>query len=180
MLGPWVHNILAFQGDRWVVDANQLLYARDIGLIEKLPYLSADNIQDRSKEDLFAKCIAIGQIIWFLIQTITRLSEGLTTTPLEIMTLAFAVSTGFTYFLLLDKPKDVGRSVIIPAARYASSQEMSRLAVAGANSRSGNSDAIRIPNEPYMQQAANPTASAISIFYREFRSACLSSAQFIA
>ena len=139
----WVSNVLAFQGDRWVVDASQLLYARDMGIIERLPSLSADNIQDRSKEDLFAKSLALVQITWFLIQTITRLCQGLATTPLELMTFAFAISTGFTYFLLLDKPKDVGTSVTIPASRYASPQEMTRLAVAGPYSQGRG---IWIPN----------------------------------
>lgn len=147
MPGAWVENVLALQGDRWVVDANQLLYARDMGIIEKLPSLSSDIIEDRSKEDILAKCIALGQIGWFLIQTITRLSLGLATSPLEIMTLAFAVSTGFTYFLLLDKPKDAGTSVIIPAARYASPQEMARIAVAGPRCTRHIASGIWIPNE---------------------------------
>ena len=62
-------------------------------------------------------------------------------------TLAFAVSTGFTYILLLDKPKDVGRSVVIPTARYASPQEMAHSAVAGPVGLRQFKFGISIPND---------------------------------
>lgn len=48
----WFRNVLALQGDRWVVDANQMLLARDLGIIKKLPSLSTEEIEDRSKADL--------------------------------------------------------------------------------------------------------------------------------
>jgi hypothetical protein len=34
----------------WVVDANQLLLARELGIIEKLPYVSHDSLDDHSSE----------------------------------------------------------------------------------------------------------------------------------
>lgn len=142
----WIHNVLALQGDRWVVDANQLLLARELGIIDRLPSLSTEEIEDRSKADVLVKSIALGQIAWFLVQVITRLGQGIATSPLEIMTFAFAVSTAFAYFLLLDTPKDVGASVVLLAARNATPQEISRLAVAGPTTYWLMRTGIWIPN----------------------------------
>lgn len=127
----WVDNARVLQGDHWILDANQILLARDLGIIERLPQLSTEEIEDRSKADLLVKSIGLGQITWFIVQVITRLSQRVATSPLEIMTFAFAVSTAIAYFLLLDKPKDVGTSVVLPAVRHVTPQEISRLALAG-------------------------------------------------
>lgn len=129
--GVWFRNLFVLQGNLWVLDAKQLLLARELGIIEQLPCMSHDELADRNKADQLVKIIAVLQIIWFLIQTITRLVRHLATSQLEILTLSFAVSTVFTYFLLLDKPKDVHTSVILSADRYATKQELSRVAVAG-------------------------------------------------
>lgn len=129
--GVWCGNLFVLQGDLWVLDAKQLLLARELGIIEQLPCMSEDELADRNKADQLVKVIAVLQIIWFLIQTITRLVRHLGTSQLEILTLSFAVSTVFTYFLLLEKPKDVNTSVILSAARYPTKQELSRVAIAG-------------------------------------------------
>jgi hypothetical protein len=129
--GVWFGNLLPLQGNLWVLDAKQLLLVRELGIIDKLPCMSDDELADRNKADQLVKVFAVLQIIWFLIQTITRLVRHLATSQLEILTLSFAVSTVFTYFLLLEKPKDVHTSVILSAARYATKQELSRVAVAG-------------------------------------------------
>ncbi|OQE19952.1 hypothetical protein PENSTE_c014G03236 [Penicillium steckii] len=143
----WMCNVHRLLGDRWVVDANQLFLARELGIIKRLPSLSTEEIEDRSTADLLIKSIALIQIAWFLVQVITRLcSQGVTTSPLEIMTLAFAISTAFTYLLLLDKPKDVQKSVIINATRYATSQEIARLGVAGPSGLYFSNNSAWIPN----------------------------------
>ncbi|KAJ5832279.1 hypothetical protein N7474_000590 [Penicillium riverlandense] len=129
--GVWFGNLFVLQGNLWVLDAKQLLLARELGIIEQLPCMSDDELADRNKADQLVKIFAVLQIIWFLIQTITRLVRHLATSQLEILTLSFAVSTVFTYLLLLEKPKDVHTSVILSATRYATKQELSRVAVAG-------------------------------------------------
>ncbi|KAJ5620518.1 hypothetical protein N7510_004502 [Penicillium lagena] len=129
--GVWFGNLFALQGNLWVLDAKQLLLARELGIIEQLPCMSDDELADRNKADQLVKIFSVLQIIWFLIQTITRLVRHVATSQLEILTLSFAVSTVFTYFLLLEKPKDVHTSVVLSASRYATKQELSRVAVAG-------------------------------------------------
>ncbi|KAJ6028684.1 hypothetical protein N7540_004260 [Penicillium herquei] len=128
--GTWFKNLFFLQGNLWILDAKQLLLARELGIIKRLPHMSDDELADRNKADQVVKIISVLQIVWFLLQTVTRLVEHLPTSQLEILTLSFAVSTAFTYILLLGKPKDVHTSVILPAARYASVQELSRMAIA--------------------------------------------------
>ncbi|KAI1370650.1 hypothetical protein F4677DRAFT_457693 [Hypoxylon crocopeplum] len=134
------------QPEGWVLDANQLLLARQFGIIEKLPAILEDDVSDRNKGDLFVKVIALSQVLWFVVQLIVRLSWRVPTSQLEIMTLAFAVCTAFTYILLLDKPKDVRYSVTVRAVRYATPQELIRLALAGPTMYAYSRRGIAIPN----------------------------------
>lgn len=59
----WFHNLHALQGDLWILDAHQLLIARELGIIENLPKLSNDEIDDRNKGDALVKALALGQVI---------------------------------------------------------------------------------------------------------------------
>ncbi|KAI0384421.1 hypothetical protein F5Y04DRAFT_229254 [Hypomontagnella monticulosa] len=142
----WPANLRALEGDRWILDASQLLLARQLGVIKKLPALLEDDVSDRNKGDLVIKVIAIGQVAWFVIQLIVRLVWHIPTSQLEIMTFAFAICTAFTYFLLLEKPKDVEYSIVIRAARYATPWELARLAVVGPAIYGWYRSGINIPN----------------------------------
>ncbi len=51
----WYANLRALQRDRWILDASQLLLARQFGIIDRLPDLLEDDISDRNKGDLFVK-----------------------------------------------------------------------------------------------------------------------------
>lgn len=128
----WCRNLCALRGDLWVVDATQLLLARELGIISRLPDVTEDCIEDRNKGDLFVKVVSISQIGWFVAQLIARLSQRLPTSQLEITTLAFCLCSGIAYALLLDKPKDATSSITIRAARRPETpEEMIRLALLG-------------------------------------------------
>ena len=71
------------------------------------PCISADEIMDRSKRDVFAKGFAVLQTTWFITQCIARAVYGLTITELELATLAFAILNGILSFLWWNKPQDV-------------------------------------------------------------------------
>lgn len=47
--GDWIANLAALQGNLWVLDARQLLLARELGIIERLPTLDLDDLADRNK-----------------------------------------------------------------------------------------------------------------------------------
>ncbi|KAE8442772.1 hypothetical protein EG329_002860 [Mollisiaceae sp. DMI_Dod_QoI] len=127
----WFNNLFALQGDLWVLDAHQLLTAMEMGIISQLPAISKDDIEDRNKGDTMVTLLAIGQVLWFLIQLIARLAQQIPTTQLEVVTLAFAICTIATYILLWDKPKDVQTQIVVNAHRYATPEELIRIAVVG-------------------------------------------------
>ncbi|CAG8409768.1 unnamed protein product [Penicillium salamii] len=145
----WYYNLSALRGNVWVLDANQLLLARELGIIHRLPHISSDDIADRNKGDFVVKTIAVGQIIWFVIELLTRLRLRLPTSQLEVLTLSYAVCTAFTYGLLLDKPKDAAYSMVISATCYASPKEMNRLALAGPTHNGNSRRSIWIPNNTF-------------------------------
>ncbi|KAF8950047.1 hypothetical protein BDZ97DRAFT_1934681 [Flammula alnicola] len=78
----------------------------DYGSI-KFPTITEEEIQDRSKGDALSKILVVGQTTWFIAQCITRAAQGLETTELELVTLAFAVLNGFMYYFWWNKPLDV-------------------------------------------------------------------------
>ena len=125
------NNLAVLCGNLWVLDAHQILLARRLGIIASLPDVDEDALDDRNKGDIVVKLIALAQILWFLIQLATRLVRGISTSQLEILTLAYTASTAITYLLLLDKPKDVQHSIVIPAARYGRPQDVTRIALHG-------------------------------------------------
>lgn len=113
------------------MDANQLLLAREISIIDKLPAIAEDDLGNRNKGDAIVKTVALAQIGWFVFHLITRLYKHLPTLQLEIMTLSFAICTGITYQLLIDKPKDAKHTITIPASRYPEASELIQLALLG-------------------------------------------------
>ena len=67
------------------------------------PSTSAAEIEDKSKDDFLAKGVATLQTLYFVTQCIARGVQGLAI----IVTLAFAVFNGITYYLWWNKPLDV-------------------------------------------------------------------------
>jgi len=142
----WITNLQVLQGDLWVLDAQQLLIARELGIIENLPQVSKDEIDDKNKGDALFKLLALGQISWFFIQIVVRLGYHIPTSQLEILVLSFAICTALTYVLLLNKPKDASTSITVSAARYPTPREMVRIATAGPYTWGGYRQSIWIPN----------------------------------
>jgi hypothetical protein len=127
----WVTNLRALCGDRWSLDASQLALARERGIIDELPCITEDEIDDLSKGDLFLKVLPVFQIMWLCIQLITRLSRKLPATQLEVVTFAFAVTSIITYGLLLSRPKDVQTVREVYAVRDPTPVELTQLAATG-------------------------------------------------
>lgn len=102
----WVGNLTLLCGNLWVVDASQLLLARELGIIDKLPYMSMsqDSLDDHNNGDFVVKILALLQIPWMFIQLGVRFGRNLPTSQLEIFTLYFAICSSITYIMLIDKP----------------------------------------------------------------------------
>ena len=127
----WYVNLLALQGNIWSLDVCQLLLARKMGIIKKLPQISQNELDDRSEGDSFVKGLALVQVVGLFVQIVARGAASLPPAQLEIAVIAFALSAFIIYILLWNSPQNVGTPVYISAARRPSRQELSRLAIRG-------------------------------------------------
>jgi len=69
--------------------------------------ISKREIEDKSKGDIISKAVVVFQTGWFVAQCITRASQGLPITELELITVAFAAFNLTIYLLWWDKPQNV-------------------------------------------------------------------------
>ncbi|KAG1864459.1 hypothetical protein C8R48DRAFT_772980 [Suillus tomentosus] len=106
--------LLYVDGKPWAtLTPDELLHFVRDGFVE-MPVITKADIEDRSKGDVLSRCITILQLGWFLIQIIARYAQHLSTTLLEVDTLAVVCLTIATYGLLWwRKPKDVQRPHIV-------------------------------------------------------------------
>lgn len=129
--GAWCSNLWKLQGNCWALDAYQLLYARKVGIIKKLPSITEDEVSDHGKSDFFVKGLALVQVTWLIVQISVRAHAHLPVTLLEIATVAFSISTFLTYIFLWSKPQDVTIPFYIKGHRRPTMEEMIRLALRG-------------------------------------------------
>jgi hypothetical protein len=87
--------------------ADSVLILRKAGILHKLPYLTVEDINDKSKSDTFVRAIAVIQIAWTLVQIIARAVRHLAISQLEIAVTAFALCAIIIYCLNWEKPKGV-------------------------------------------------------------------------
>lgn len=80
---------------------------------EALPDITADQIKDKSKADGLKKTIVCIQALWFCIQCITRVSQSLPVSLLELNTVGHALCTLVIYLLWWHKPLDVEEPTLI-------------------------------------------------------------------
>jgi hypothetical protein len=81
-----------------------LKFSRD--KLVDMPAVTEAELKYRSKSDFLSKCIAILQLVWFVLQFIARRIQNLPVTLLEIDTLGVVVMTCISYGFWLNKPKD--------------------------------------------------------------------------
>ncbi|QYT02627.1 hypothetical protein H0G86_009620 [Trichoderma simmonsii] len=99
---------LNYLSSRWI----RVLLERNC--IDKLPDITEAEIKDKSKGDMFVKIIAVGQILWSIIQIIGRAVRKLPVSPLEVAVVAYAVCAVIIYGLFWYKPQRVGVAILIP------------------------------------------------------------------
>ena len=80
--------------------------------------VSDDDIRDKSKADIFAKCLVILQVSWIAVQTISRKATGYPLSPLEIHILVHAACALVMYLLWFRKPLDVQAPTIVSKAGF--------------------------------------------------------------
>ncbi len=94
-----------------VIWPNQYTWLLEQGLIDWSDHalwgLSEETIRDKSNADGTAKLLALGQVMWFVAQSIMRSAHKLPLSQLETMTLSYIPLVAITYFFWWVKPKDV-------------------------------------------------------------------------
>ncbi len=93
--------------DPFHLTAAGIIRLRRAGRLPKLPSITIDEIEDKSKSDAFARTISIIQIGWISIQAIARAIRHLPVSQLEIAVVAFSVCAIIIYGLCWPKPKGV-------------------------------------------------------------------------
>ena len=84
-----------------------------------LPYLSPEQIKDKSKADGLKKFLVCAQATWFCVQCIARLSQSLPLSLLELNTVAHALCTLVIYLSWWHKPLDVEEPTLITDPKFA-------------------------------------------------------------
>jgi len=75
--------------------------------------LSKEHIQDKSKANGLAKTLICLQALWFCIQCVSRLAQGLSISLLEPNTFGHALCTLLIHLLWWDKPMDIEEPTLI-------------------------------------------------------------------
>ncbi|KAL8774457.1 MAG: hypothetical protein Q9209_000830 [Squamulea sp. 1 TL-2023] len=83
-----------------------------------LPYLSPEQIEDKSKADGLKKTLVCAQATWFCVQCIARMSQSLPLSLLELNTVAHALCTLVIYLLWWHKPLDVEEPTLITDPKF--------------------------------------------------------------
>ncbi|KAK4450426.1 hypothetical protein QBC34DRAFT_437265 [Podospora aff. communis PSN243] len=78
-----------------------------------VPDLSRSFIEDKSKGSILAKSIVCFQAIWFCIQCLSRVAQGLAVSLLELNTFGHAICTVLIYSLWWNKPLDIEEPEVI-------------------------------------------------------------------
>jgi hypothetical protein len=103
------------QRKQWHLTAHSVVGLLKSNLLKVDPPESDEELADKSKSDAFAKTIAMGQIIYFVVGVIARAVERLAISPLELGTCAIITCTIFTYAFNFSAPKGIMTTVTIAA-----------------------------------------------------------------
>ena len=123
-------DVATLQGNIWILDSKQLVLAREHRVIEKLPSLRTEEIQDRSKSDGMVRLLAVIQLVWLAVQLVMRRIDKIPFAALEISTLAFSSCAIIIYITEWRKPKDVGVPIYINTMTLVSHDVFSAIAKA--------------------------------------------------
>lgn len=85
---------------------------------QALPDITAEQIRDKSKADGLKKTLVCAQALWFCVQCISRLSESLPISLLELNTVGHALCALVIYLSWWDKPLDIGEPTLISETKY--------------------------------------------------------------
>ncbi|QYS99872.1 hypothetical protein H0G86_006990 [Trichoderma simmonsii] len=100
-------DVAALAGNIWILDSKQLAIARKRGIIERMPDIKEEAIDDKNKSDSLVKILAILQVSWLVVQLIVRTINNLHFAQLEITAVAFGATAILIYSIDFTKPQDI-------------------------------------------------------------------------
>ncbi|OOF92536.1 hypothetical protein ASPCADRAFT_517912 [Aspergillus carbonarius ITEM 5010] len=80
--------------------------------VPELRNVSVEEINDRSKTDIFMRLLAVGQIVWVVVQILSRWIYGLNVSQLEVTVVAFAFCAVGMYISNRGKPQGVNVPIL--------------------------------------------------------------------
>jgi len=104
---------LQYHGNYIHLITEDIIQLREANILPSLPYITADEINDKSKSDAFVRMIAICQILSMAIQILIRASKQLAVSQLEIAVVAFALCAIVIYIINWSKPQGVKIPIVI-------------------------------------------------------------------
>ncbi|KAI1639672.1 hypothetical protein F4809DRAFT_656560 [Biscogniauxia mediterranea] len=116
-MGGFVIRIRAKEGleyhNPYHLTANDIHRLRKERVLQTLPSITKEEIDDKSKSDSFVKALAVTQILWTTLQIVVRAARKLSISQLELAVLAFAVCAVIIYVLYWNKPKSIRTATVI-------------------------------------------------------------------
>ncbi|KAL8980024.1 MAG: hypothetical protein Q9205_004780 [Flavoplaca limonia] len=109
----------------------QCLSSHDKDLREVIPFVSEEEIWDKSKANALAKTTVCIQATWFCAQCIARIAQQMPTSLLELHTVAHAVCALLVYILWWSKPLDVQEPTVIDVGQSDTARNVCALAWSG-------------------------------------------------
>jgi hypothetical protein len=107
------NHLAPLHGNIWILDSKQLALAREHGVIKELPFVYKEEIQDKSKSDGLVRILAVIQVLWLVVQMVSRRIVRVSSSALEFSTLAFSSCAFIIYLIEWRKPKDVAVPIYI-------------------------------------------------------------------
>lgn len=118
---------------RFTMSPRFIVWCLEHRYADVIPYISEEDIKDKSKADSLVKTIACIQALWFCLQVATRLAQKLPISLLELNTLAHSICALFLYILWWEKPLDVSEPALVPTARSDRMRTLSAYAFSHSN-----------------------------------------------
>ena len=158
-------NLQRMSHKMWALTSPQILEARRLGLIQKLPQVSGRTLESFNKGDILVKLLALVQVSWLIIQLIARKIASLPSSQLEIATLAFSASSILTYLLYWSRPQGVETVWTIKASRLPTKQEMKFLVLAGPDTSNKKLDESNVDDDYDLLSIPNDACSKGTTFF---------------
>lgn len=115
----------------WTLDSRQLIKARRCHIINRLPKISSEELDDKNKSNFAVLFGAVVSLFYAALQFGARRYQDLPSALLEIETMAFVTCAFFLYFVDMRKPMDLNVPFDVPASKSATIRSIKHVAKAG-------------------------------------------------